>query len=165
MQELGLYRPSIVSHAAWHSTARNSLKRRGPGWRIHGSVEDTKLSTNNNTLSLPEITPLARNSKKFSLHLCTLILGIPPLGVDFSQGESDNANPSEFFFTLVLRSFILLRKLEYRRWSSLVGSRSKGDQGCARGLPVLQYTRKHGLVRERRVCITSGATPSLLNTP
>ena len=23
-----------------------STRRRGPGWRIHGSVEDTKLSTN-----------------------------------------------------------------------------------------------------------------------
>jgi hypothetical protein len=24
----------------------SSTRRRGPGWRIHGSVEDTKLSTN-----------------------------------------------------------------------------------------------------------------------
>ena len=30
-----------------------STRRRGPGWRIHGSVEDTKLSTNKqHTLSL-----------------------------------------------------------------------------------------------------------------
>ena len=38
----------------------------------------------------------------------------------------------------------------------MVGSGTKGDQRCARGFAVLQYTRKHGLVRERRVCVTSG---------
>jgi hypothetical protein len=32
-----------------------STRRRGPGWRIHGSVEDTKLSTNKqHTLSHTE---------------------------------------------------------------------------------------------------------------
>ncbi len=59
------------------------------------------------------------------------------------------------FFTLFLRTFILLRELEYVVGTSVVGSGAKGDQRCARGFAVLQYTRKHGLVRERRVCVTS----------
>ena len=34
-----------------------STRRRGPGWRIHGSVEDTKLNTNKqHTLSLARPT-------------------------------------------------------------------------------------------------------------
>jgi hypothetical protein len=37
-------------------------------------------------------------------------------------------------------------------WSEAVQEATKGARG---GLPVLQYTRKHGLVRERRVCVTS----------
>ena len=44
---------------------------------------------------------------------------------------SDNENPSGVFFTLFLRSFILLRELEYV--VERVGSRAKGDQRCARG--------------------------------
>ena len=63
------------------------------------------------------------------------------------------------FFTLFLRSFILLLGLECVVGASVpvvrVGSRAKGDQRCARGFAVLQYTRKHGLVRERTVCVTS----------
>jgi hypothetical protein len=36
----------------------SSTRSRGPGWRIHGSVEDTKLSTNKqHTLSLPPYLP------------------------------------------------------------------------------------------------------------
>ena len=60
------------------------------------------------------------------------------------------------FFTLFLRSFILLLELECVVGASVpvvrVGSRAKGDQRCARGFAVLQYTRKHGPVRERTVC-------------
>jgi len=52
------------------------------------------------------------------------------------------------FFTLFLRSFILLLELECVVGASVpvvrVGSRAKGDQRCARGFAVLQYTRKHG---------------------
>jgi hypothetical protein len=61
------------------------------------------------------------------------------------------------FFTLFLRSFILLRELECVVGASVVGGGAKSDQRCARGFAVLQYTRKHGLVRERRVCVTSSA--------
>ena len=50
------------------------------------------------------------------------------------------------FFTLFLRSFILLLELECVVGASVpvvrVGSRAKGDQRCARGFAVLQYTRQ-----------------------
>jgi hypothetical protein len=59
------------------------------------------------------------------------------------------------FFTLFLRSFILLHELECVVGASVVGGGAKSDQRCARGFAVLQYTRQHGLVRERRVCVTS----------
>jgi hypothetical protein len=68
------------------------------------------------------------------------------------------AYPSGVFFTLFLRSFILLRELEYvvePPWSEAVQKATNGARG---GLPVLQYTRKHGLVRERRVCVSSGTS-------
>ena len=68
---------------------------------------------------------------------------------------SDNENPSGVFFTLFLRSFILLHELECVVGASVVGGGAKSDQRCARGFAVLQYTRKHGLVRERSVCVTS----------
>ena len=59
------------------------------------------------------------------------------------QDASDNANPSGVFFTLFLRSFILLRELGYvvePPWSEAVQKATNGARG---GLPVLQYTRKH----------------------
>ena len=41
-----------------------STRRRGPGWRIHGSVEDTKLSTNKqHTLSTVQHNRWARAAK------------------------------------------------------------------------------------------------------
>jgi hypothetical protein len=73
--------------------------------------------------------------------------------------ESDNENPSGVFFTLFLRSFILLHELECVVGASVVRGGAKSDQRCARGFAVLQYTRKHGLVRERRVCVTSDYEP------
>ena len=86
-----------------------------------------------------------------------------PRDSDICSARSDNANPSGvFFFTLFLRSFILLRELECVVGTSVVGSGAKGDQRCARGFAVLQYTRKHGLVRERRVCVTSGTSHGTL---
>jgi hypothetical protein len=51
--------------------------------------------------------------------------------------RNDNANPSGVFFTLFLRSFILLRELECDVEPPVVGSRAKGDQRCARGFAVL----------------------------
>jgi hypothetical protein len=74
--------------------------------------------------------------------------------------RSDNENPSGVFFTLFLRSFILLRELECVVGASVVGGGAKSNQRCLRGSAVLQYTRKHGLVRERRVFVTSSVSKS-----
>jgi hypothetical protein len=55
---------------------------------------------------------------------------------------SDNENPSGVFFTLFLRSFILLRELEYvvePPWSEAVQKATNSARG---GLPGLQYTER-----------------------
>ena len=69
-------------------------------------------------------------------------------GARVVQGGERQRESLWVFFTLFLRSFILLRELECVVGASAVGSGAKGDQRCARGFAVLQYTRKHGLVRE-----------------
>ena len=43
--ELHVYLEEAAA-CSWHLLTGLTCQSRGPGWRIHGSVEDTKLSTN-----------------------------------------------------------------------------------------------------------------------
>ena len=65
-------------------------------------------------------------------------------------------NPSGAFFTVVLRSFILLRKLEFfvePPWSEAV---QKGTTGARGGLPLVIHTQAWSSLREEGLRYNSG---------
>jgi hypothetical protein len=73
---------------------------------------------------------------------CLLVLNSVTSAVDTLCVFSDNENPSGVFFTLFLRSFILLRELEYFVEPPWLEAMQKATNSARGGLPVLQYTHR-----------------------